>query len=65
MHKIKSVNKDSNGNTFAYVLEDGTLLSANDAFKLVREGKIDNFITGVNENGEKTIHKLPMFNEYE
>lgn len=65
MYNIKSIHKDSSGNTFAYVLDDGTLLSAEDAFKLVREGKIDNFITGVNENGEKTIHVIPMFDDNE
>lgn len=65
MYSIKSMHKDSSGNTFAYVLDDGTLLSTEDAFKLVREGRIHNFITGVNENGEKTIHVVPMFDENE
>lgn len=56
MYKIKSFEKDDSGNIVAYKLDDGRTINSVDAFKMVREGEVEGFITGVNERGEKTIY---------
>lgn len=61
MYRIKTINRDNSGNIFAYTLDDGRLISPSDAFILAKEGRIHNYITGVNENGEKTIHNISYF----
>lgn len=42
-----------------YRLDDGSIITKDEALDMVRQGKIKNAIAGVNEYGEKTIHLIP------
>ena len=59
MLRIQSIEIDDFNSVIGYRLNNGEIISADSAFDMVREGKIESAILGVNEKGERTIYVIP------
>ncbi|SEF78620.1 Protein of unknown function [Caloramator fervidus] len=65
MLKIVKVLRDNEGNIISFELNNGEIVSKNEAVEMVKEGKIKGAILGVDEYGHPTIHSVLGANRFD